>query len=267
MFILSMLVDLRNCLWNHKLSSCYFSFRYHLKSLAGFAFGLISFLKGRVICEKKWRPLIVGTRVKYLLESRSAIIMRGERKCENDEELVHSLFKDASYIGFVPYWKYLDHPTDRRTSLRLQSGAKLELSQNTLICRGCYISVWPGRALTLGENVYVGHNSFINTKCGMKIGDNTLISHGVTIWDYDGHPIYDQNAEKSDNAYGGESAPIVIEPDVMIGHEASILKGVRIGRGAIIGAKACVTKDVPPNTIVAGNPAKIVRSGMTWRKY
>jgi len=58
----------------------------------------------------------------------------------------------------------------------------------------------------------------------------------------------------------GSFVPIVIEDDVWIGANATILKGVRISRGSIVGSGAVVTKDVPPYSIVGGNPAKIIRS-------
>ena len=56
-----------------------------------------------------------------------------------------------------------------------------------------------------------------------------------------------------------ESAPVVIEDNVWIGQYSTILKGVTIGKGAIVATRAVVTKDVPPYTIVAGNPAKVVK--------
>ena len=55
------------------------------------------------------------------------------------------------------------------------------------------------------------------------------------------------------------SSPVIIENDAWIGFNATILKGVKIGEGAIIGAASVVTKDVAPYTIVAGNPAKLIR--------
>jgi acetyltransferase-like isoleucine patch superfamily enzyme len=56
-----------------------------------------------------------------------------------------------------------------------------------------------------------------------------------------------------------ESAKVIIEDDAWIGLKTTILKGVRIGRGAVVGANSVVTKDAPPFTLVAGNPARVVR--------
>ena len=85
------------------------------------------------------------------------------------------------------------------------------------------------------------------------IGDACMIAHGVYISDADWHGIYDR-AEPV-----GNTKPVIFEDNVWIGDSAIICKGVRIGKNSIIGAGAVVTKDVPPNSIFAGNPAKLVK--------
>ncbi len=102
----------------------------------------------------------------------------------------------------------------------------------------------------------------------ITIGKRVVISYHVTIADSDFHPL-DLETRRLDaiaNAPGGdrskrppvESRPVMIEDDVWVGIGAIILKGVRIGRGAKIAAGSVVTRDVPPGTTVAGNPARIV---------
>jgi acetyltransferase-like isoleucine patch superfamily enzyme len=95
-----------------------------------------------------------------------------------------------------------------------------------------------------------------------------LISHGVNIHDNDSHSL--SAAARSDHFsqiiavghpidIGGISgAAVEIESDVWIGFNATILKGVTVGKGAIVGAASVVTRDIAPYTIVAGNPAKVV---------
>jgi hypothetical protein len=80
-----------------------------------------------------------------------------------------------------------------------------------------------------------------------------MIAHGAYISDADWHGIYDR-AEPV-----GNTKPVIFEDNVWIGDSAIICKGVRIGKNSIIGAGAVVTKDVPPNSIFAGNPAKLVK--------
>jgi acetyltransferase-like isoleucine patch superfamily enzyme len=86
------------------------------------------------------------------------------------------------------------------------------------------------------------------------IGDACMIAHGVYISDADWHGIYDR-AEPV-----GNTKPVILEDNVWIGDSAIICKGVTIGKNSIIGAGSVVTKNVPTNSIFAGNPAKLVKS-------
>ncbi|WP_305067252.1 acyltransferase [Mangrovivirga halotolerans] len=103
----------------------------------------------------------------------------------------------------------------------------------------------------------VGQNSRINgchiSVTGLvEIGENVRVSPYVLILDDDFHDIHN-HFEK------GVQLPVIIEDDVWIASKAIILKGVRIGKGAVIAAGAVVTKDVPPYTVAAGVPAKIIK--------
>lgn len=92
----------------------------------------------------------------------------------------------------------------------------------------------------------------------IQIGNHVLIGANCLIADTDFHPIESEARKHCINA--GESAPIAIEDDVFIGANCIILKGVRIGKGACVGAGSVVTKDIPPSVLCAGNPAKIIRT-------
>jgi acetyltransferase-like isoleucine patch superfamily enzyme len=89
------------------------------------------------------------------------------------------------------------------------------------------------------------------------IGNNVTVGANTTITDTDFHSL-DLKQRRSESS-GGRTAAIVIEDDVFIGMNCLILKGVRIGRGSVIGAGGVLTMDVPPHSIVAGNPATLVR--------
>jgi acetyltransferase-like isoleucine patch superfamily enzyme len=91
----------------------------------------------------------------------------------------------------------------------------------------------------------------------IAIGDRVLVGGNASIVDFDFHPLTPEARAEAINA--GAAAPIVIEDDVFVGMEALVLKGVTIGEGAVVGAGAVVTQDVPPRTVVAGNPATVVR--------
>ncbi len=129
-------------------------------------------------------------------------------------------------------------------------------------------------------NVKIGNNAFIssaNIICRehIEIGDDVTISWGVTIYDHDSHSIYWEKRKYDNFIHYKEAAKgtfvnekdwshviskaIIISNKVWIGFDSVILKGVKIGEGAVIGARSVVTKDVPAYTVVAGNPAKIVK--------
>lgn len=124
--------------------------------------------------------------------------------------------------------------------------------------------------VNIGEFVFLGENSKIWSSSKVSIGNNVLISHNVNIHDFDSHPTdYLLRREQSEIMlttgflpeydYGVPAKDIVIENDVWICFNAVVLKGVTIGKGAIVSASAVVTKDVEPFTVVAGNPAKVVK--------
>ncbi|MBF7012792.1 DapH/DapD/GlmU-related protein [Novosphingobium resinovorum] len=125
-----------------------------------------------------------------------------------------------------------------------------------------------GGAITIGQDAYLGENSYIWSSQSIRIGDRVLISHGVNIHDNISHPISAKarhkhftgmvSGEDFSQLEGVSSAPIDIGDDAWIGFNATILKGVTIGRGAIVGASTLVTCDVPDWVIVAGNPARII---------
>jgi maltose O-acetyltransferase len=125
----------------------------------------------------------------------------------------------------------------------------------------------PGGNISIGSYCYIGDHTRIWSAVGVTIGDRVLIAHGVNIHDHGAHPAEagkrHAQAVRIFNGAGDDMedvamAPITIHDDVWIGFNASILKGVTIGRGAIIGAGAMVTKDVSPYAIMVGNPARQV---------
>ncbi len=128
---------------------------------------------------------------------------------------------------------------------------------------------WDAGKITIGEWCFLGPGSRIWSQASVTIGNHVLISHLVDVHDTNSHPIdWQERRLDAQEIFSGKgyrkptktvSRPVVIEDDVWIGFKAIILKGVYIGRGAIISAGSVVTADVPPWTIVAGNPARIIR--------
>lgn len=123
--------------------------------------------------------------------------------------------------------------------------------------------------IEIGSNCYVGNHTRVWAAENIKIGNNVLIAHNVNIFDNDTHPV-DYKERRNDveniifhgvrkNYPSLKSKAIDIGDDVWIGCNSIILKGVKIGNGSIVAAGSVVTKSVPPFSLVAGNPAKIVK--------
>jgi acetyltransferase-like isoleucine patch superfamily enzyme len=144
----------------------------------------------------------------------------------------------------------------------------IEIKSYTIV-GGHLLTFKHGGQISIGEWCYVGENTRIWSASTVKIGNRVLISHGVNIHDTNSHslnPIDRHEHFVAISTVGHpeivpnlESAPIVIEDDVWIGCNSIVLKGVTLGEGSIIAAGSVVTKDVPKHTIVAGNPARIIR--------
>jgi acetyltransferase-like isoleucine patch superfamily enzyme len=110
-----------------------------------------------------------------------------------------------------------------------------------------------GKHLTLGDGVFINMGCTFQDAGGITIGDGTLIGHGTTIvtLDHEADP-----ARRADM----HPAPVVIGRKVWLGAGVTVVPGVTIGDGAIVGAGAVVTKDVAPDTVVAGVPARLIRA-------
>lgn len=110
-----------------------------------------------------------------------------------------------------------------------------------------------GKNLTLGKNVFINSGCCFQDQGGIIIGDGCQIGHQVVFATIN-HPL-----EPKDR-HGVEMSSIVLEDNVWIGAHATILKGVTIGHDSVVAAGAVVTRDVPPRTVVAGVPAKPIKT-------
>ena len=129
--------------------------------------------------------------------------------------------------------------------------------------------------ICIGDRTFIGGGGKFISINNISIGNDVLISWGCTFMDNNGHSLIwnerkndvkewkkglDENKEGHYKDWSNvQSLPIIIENKVWIGFEVVILKGVRIGEGAVIGSRSVVTKDVPKWTIMAGNPAQVIR--------
>ncbi len=165
----------------------------------------------------------------------------------------------ACYIGY--YWFAKNLPIGSYPFGRISNLIRGFLVKPLLRKSGKKINIHHGADFSTGNTISVGNNSDLGIdswiRADLTIGDNVMMAVGCTIYgiyhQYDrvDIPMVEQGFQ--------QSRPIFISDDVWIGARVIILGGVHIGKGAIIGAGAVVTKDIPPYAIVAGNPAKIIK--------
>jgi acetyltransferase-like isoleucine patch superfamily enzyme len=139
--------------------------------------------------------------------------------------------------------------------LQLDIGDDCKVSAQTSLVAG---HVFDEPTLTLGDHTNLGPGVVISVCRSVTLGSWVRVGSGAFIADNPGHPL-DAERRRDQAVSRDQVRPVVIEDDVWIGTRATILPGVRVGARSVIGAGAVVTRDVPPDVIVAGNPARVVR--------
>lgn len=146
---------------------------------------------------------------------------------------------------------------EANTSLTIKNGPITRYGDGPYNLRyGAYIEIVNGGHLTLGQGAC---NVGLTIMCAkeVRIGNGVRIGRDVSIRDWNGsHVIVNENYQNH--------SPVIIEDNVWIATGASILPGVKVGKGSVVAAHSVVTKDVPPNSLVGGVPAKIIRQNIKW---
>jgi maltose O-acetyltransferase len=131
-----------------------------------------------------------------------------------------------------------------------------------LASAGRDVNIEHGAFFGRGDRIHVGDRSGIGVNCRLhgpvRIGADVMMGPDVLVYAL-AHEFGDLDRPMIDQGYR-EPREVVVEDDVWIGARVIVLPGVRVGRGSVIGAGAVVTKDVPPYSVVGGNPARVVRS-------
>lgn len=197
------------------------------------------------------------------------------------------IFKRESSIQINSLEKYKNYLNINKSTIVLNSNIRFDLpdknQKRKYVCIGekgiinaNFIFESEKGEVIIGNNVHLGGVTFISRN-KIEIHDDVTMAWGITIYDHNSHSIYWEE-RKNDNQqcyedymnHNGnnivnkdwsciENSPIIIESKVWVGFDVTILKGITIGEGAVIGAKSVVTKNVEAWTVVAGNPAKVVK--------
>ncbi len=197
-----------------------------------------------------WIPTVIGLGIRGILY-RLILDMHGMAAIENNVRL-----RFADHI-------HLDH------GVYIDQGAYLHacpsgiaIGENSIVMHGAVLHVYnfrdlPHAGIKIGRESLIGEYCVIRGQGGVQIGDRVYTSPFTQIiavnhiYDDPNRPFVDQ---------GISAKGIVIEDDVWLGASAVITDGVRIGKGSVVAAGAVVTKDVPPHTVVAGVPARPIKT-------
>lgn len=185
--------------------------------------------------------------------------------------------KAENYYQAKAREKYLSDQCISGDKTIIYSDARIQNHQNdrNKICIGknsqvrAHLMVFGhGGKISIGDYCYIGEQTRIWSAGEITIGNRVLIAHNVNIHDNNSHPTdaqkrHEDFVEIFTNGFQKENSlnekPVKIGDDVWIGFNSTIMKGVTIGNGAIIGACSMVTKDVEPYTMVAGSPATFIK--------
>lgn len=120
-------------------------------------------------------------------------------------------------------------------------------AENCQFYSGVRLEIGAEGLIEIGNGTYINHDTLILSEKKVTIGEDCKIAWDVVIMDSDLHPVNSDQVIRE---------PVVIEDDAWIGCKSIILKGVTVGKGAVVAAGSTVTKDVPPFTVVGGSPAE-----------
>ena len=145
-------------------------------------------------------------------------------------------------------------------SLVVGGDAEIEIGQKSNV-RGLTLGMkGPDARLVIGDRFRCGPTHIVAKYTDISIGSNVLFSHGITIRTTDMHSIFDKATGERINP----PASVRIEDHVWIGQDVIVGKGASIGADSVVAARSFVSKAFPPESLIGGSPAKVLRDGVTW---
>lgn len=141
---------------------------------------------------------------------------------------------------------------------------RIELGEDVRIGSRCTwvvgFKVSTAAELVVGNRVSLNYQNMISVAQSVRIGDDTMVAGNVQIYDNISHPLSPGRRLRHETFTLEESAPVVIGRNVWLGTNAIIMRGVTVGDNSVVAAGSIVTRPVPPNTLVGGNPASVIKA-------
>lgn len=183
-----------------------------------------------------WRWLRIHPRALFLIEKGAVIDLKG-----------------VLHVGF--FRKHdVPMPGKRRTGLVVKKGGIFRSGNQVHLTTGSSVHVSSNAIVEIGDHTFISYDSVVVAREKISIGSHCAISWGVSILDSPLHKL-------ADVPY---TQPIKIGSKVWTGHSVSVLQGVTIGDGAVIGANSLVNRDIPPRSLAVGSPARVIRENIVW---
>ncbi len=151
----------------------------------------------------------------------------------------------------------------------IRHGSATIVIKSRSLIEGRLVAQAPNARIVVGSNTFIGKGTLVAAASSIEIGDDVLISFGGLLMDTSAHSkdgserkadLQEWRAQRGKNWNDIPAAPITVCSGAWIGAHVIVLPGVRIGKGAIVGAGSVVTSDVPDYGTVAGNPARLIAS-------
>lgn len=140
---------------------------------------------------------------------------------------------------------------------RLHPNTRVRVGDGVLLSSGVRLHLRdPGARIEIGAGSFLNYRTEIVAHERVVLGRGCLLAWDVLVLDSDSHPVDDRP----------QTAPVVLGDRVWLGCRATVLKGVTIGDGAVVAAGSVVVRDVPARALVGGNPARVLREGVSWRE-
>lgn len=166
-----------------------------------------------------------------------------------------------------PLMRYRCASVGRRLSLEgeipdIYGSGRIELGDDVVIGRrNSWVAGFHGYAgaeIVIGNGTHIGYQNILAAATSIRIGDRVRLASNVCIFDNPSHPVEPSRRHLPFRL--DETAPVVIGNNVWIGMNCFVMRGVTIGDNSVIAAGSIVTRSIPPNSLAAGNPARVIKS-------